>query len=224
MRPQPIRRRRGWLPSRACLRRPHPGPASQRTGSSRLRPAPAPRPGCGSARSPGEWLRRRTGQRTRPAAARARPLSPNATVCATPGRQKAFAAWHGMRPEDRVVADRNSHKQQADERRRSRGQRGKVGVVGAGHPANRSWHGRSAMSMLPPAAPHAQRTGPGQVLGAEVHPGHPGNPLPAGSPPARVSARSEPFAPSSDTASSWIRKPRCHLSAEEARTALGHRP
>jgi hypothetical protein len=52
-----------------------------------------------------------------------------------------------MRPEDRVVSDRNSHEQQADERRSSRGHRGKVGVVHPRHHANRNWHGRSVMSI-----------------------------------------------------------------------------
>ena len=55
--------------------------------------------------------------------------------------RQRFAARYGVRPEDRVVPDRNSHEQQADERRRGGGYRGKVGIVRAGHHANRSWHG-----------------------------------------------------------------------------------
>jgi hypothetical protein len=63
------------------------------------------------------------------------------------GDRQRFAARHGIRPEDRVVSDRNSHKQQADKCRRSRSHRGKVGVVRTRHHANRSWHGRSVMSI-----------------------------------------------------------------------------
>jgi len=37
--------------------------------------------------------------------------------------RQRFATRHGIRPEDRVVSDRNSHKQQADERRSRRGHR-----------------------------------------------------------------------------------------------------